>query len=514
MRVRGSLASARVPIDLVANSALLGRAVLLFLCACGTQETTEIEAVDARSVTILTPSRTELGIGEELQLAAIVADQKGQGLSGWPLTWSSLDSLIAQVSSSGRVRAIAPGAVTIRAQATNGVRGDVSLSVKSPVASLTLSASGVVLQIGQSVAVTFEARDSTGALMAAAPSEWSSSDGAIASVSNSGAISALGVGTATVTLRVLGRTAQVYVAVPQEIAAHGAAVTSLAFSADRRYLVSGAADGIVRVWASPSWTLYRVIEPLAGGVRSVDISSDGAFVAAVMQDNTIRVWAVESGALAFSKPGVGGSLRGVSISPDGAIVAAGLSNWFAASSIALWRMSDGEAINTFVAHGDIITGVQFMPDGQSIASGAHLDFSVRIWNAQSGTRLRTLVLPQRDVVDFAVSAAGNRLVTSARRGYTPAESEVRFHEVGAGVSSRVLATGGVPFFRSVAISPTGRTVIALLSSGRFYAWDALGDWQWSVPITGVETAFGRDGMWVAIGQESGKIVMLRVAGWP
>jgi alpha-tubulin suppressor-like RCC1 family protein len=79
------------------------------------------------SVTV-TPATGSVGLGEDLQLTAVLKDAGGNTLTGRGITWSSSDGSIASVNQSGLVSGRASGTATITATA-EGVSGSAALSV-------------------------------------------------------------------------------------------------------------------------------------------------------------------------------------------------------------------------------------------------------------------------------------------------------------------------------------------------------------------------------------------------
>ncbi len=79
----------------------------------------------------LTPSTVQsLVIGRTLQMSAAVRGASGQDVPGQTVTWSSSNTRVATISSSGVVTAVAPGTVTITA-AIGSVRASISVIVTS-----------------------------------------------------------------------------------------------------------------------------------------------------------------------------------------------------------------------------------------------------------------------------------------------------------------------------------------------------------------------------------------------
>src|SRR5581483_4276933 len=104
------------------------------------------------------------------------------------VTWSSGDSTIATVSSTGLVTAVAPG--TVSSQATSeGQVGQASLEVDPvPAATVNVSLATSSINVGATTTATATVQDSTGAVLKNRPITWGSSDSTIATVSATGTV--------------------------------------------------------------------------------------------------------------------------------------------------------------------------------------------------------------------------------------------------------------------------------------------------------------------------------------
>jgi hypothetical protein len=151
------------------------------------------------SVTV-SPAESTLQVGTTRELAAAV---QGEGDFDDTVTWSSSDDEIASVSESGLVTAVAEGTATITATSneTPGVTGTATVivttePVETEVTAVTVTpataslAPGATQQLNASVTGTGDYDDTV---------TWSSSDDAIATVSDSGLVTAVAEGTATIT---------------------------------------------------------------------------------------------------------------------------------------------------------------------------------------------------------------------------------------------------------------------------------------------------------------------------
>src|SRR5262249_44783010 len=71
---------------------------------------------------------------------------------------------------------------------------------------------------------------------------------------------------------------------------HAAAVLSVAFSPDGRWIASGCQDGVVKVWDSITGQERFSLKAHEGNVNAVTFSPDGRRVATASWDATAKVW--------------------------------------------------------------------------------------------------------------------------------------------------------------------------------------------------------------------------------
>ena len=74
------------------------------------------------------------------------------------------------------------------------------------------------------------------------------------------------------------------------------------------------------------------------------------------------------------------------ISSDNKLIASGNGD----CTIKIWNAENGELINTLVGHQNSVRSVAFSFDNKLIASGSY-DKTIKIWNAESGELINTLV---------------------------------------------------------------------------------------------------------------------------
>src|SRR5213596_1195862 len=154
--------------------------------------------VPVASVTV-SPGAPTVQVGQTTQLTATPKDANGTPLTGRVVTWSSDNTAVAMVDGSGLVTAVAAGSATITAT-SEGQSGTASVTVSTvPVASVTVSPSPASVQQGATVQLTATPRDANGNPLSGRVISWSSDNAAVATVSGSGLVSGVVVGSATIT---------------------------------------------------------------------------------------------------------------------------------------------------------------------------------------------------------------------------------------------------------------------------------------------------------------------------
>ncbi len=153
----------------------------------------EASAEHSRAAKVeLIASRTEIGVGEKILLTAIVTDAEGAVLENAAVTYVASQAKIADVSSTGEVKALAVGKATVMASAGDAV-ASVEFTVKAEPVSLTFDPESVVLGEGNTLELSYVlSANSTGAI-----AEWVSSDETVATIED-GVLTAHKAGTAVV----------------------------------------------------------------------------------------------------------------------------------------------------------------------------------------------------------------------------------------------------------------------------------------------------------------------------
>lgn len=172
----------------------------------------QVQPPAVASVTVTVPS-PEIQVGASVTVTTTLKDASGNVLIGRTIAWSSDKPDIARVSDQGIVTGInAGGPVTITAF-SEGKSGSTQITVVA-VGSVTVTPPTASIVVGSSTQLTASVLSSSGAPLSDRTISWTSSNSAIASVSQTGMVSAVAVGgPVTITATCEGKSASASITV-------------------------------------------------------------------------------------------------------------------------------------------------------------------------------------------------------------------------------------------------------------------------------------------------------------
>lgn len=337
-------------------------------------------------------------------------------------------------------------------------------------------------------------------------------------------------------------------AIVETLVGHSDQVGAVALSPDSGQIASGSRDTTIRLWEIVRGGTKTLIGH-ESSVEAVVFSHDGRRVASGSEDMTVRLWDTTTTLCERIFVGQMVSVSGVAVSPSGHQIASGSLD----SVVKLWDTTTGESQDTLVGHSLMISQVAFLPhdqrlvsaswdgtmkiwdtsvkgsqrgvprnghpdqwnfssgsiafspDGKQIASEGNTDFTVIIYDAETGKIETVLIGHTHLVTAVAFSADGRRIVSAS-------DKEIRVWDVATGEAKATLTLANVKplssshreYIKNVAFLPSGQSVASLGIKCIVIVWD---------PLTGnVKTlgpalfrsvpyqhccALSRDGRWLA-----------------
>jgi len=243
----------------------------------------------------VSPTTASLQIAGSTQLSAVTRDANGNVLTGRVVSWSSANTGIARVSTSGLVTAVAAGTVSVTAS-SEGQVGSSVITVNAPapvpVASVTVAPTSSSLLVGATVQLSATTRDASNNVLTGRVVAWSTSNSSIASVNASGLVTAVAAGSATITATSETKTGTSAITVtapaPVPVASVTVAPTSsslpvgatVQLSATTRDASSNVLTGRVITWSSANTILASVnstgvVTAIGVGTIQVTATSEG-----------------------------------------------------------------------------------------------------------------------------------------------------------------------------------------------------------------------------------------------
>lgn len=170
------------------------------LASSGTEADTAHVTVTCTVASVdVSPASTSTQVGDSVQLTATPKDATGAPISGRYIAWLSNNTLVARVSPTGLVTGVAEGTVTITAS-VDAITGTATVVVTPiPVATVEVVPPSPTVAVNSTVQLTATTRDANGNALGGRAVTWSTSDPNVATVDQTGLVTGVGLGSATIT---------------------------------------------------------------------------------------------------------------------------------------------------------------------------------------------------------------------------------------------------------------------------------------------------------------------------
>ena len=322
-------------------------------------------------------------------------------------------------------------------------------------------------------------------------------------------------------------------------------VTSIAFSSNNRYVVTGE-DDMARLWSLASGEEIRSFKGHSGVVNSVALTTDNRYIMTQLGDGIASIWSVEEGEevrrilgelkaenltslknydsryKVWVKPDnkvclhewekeedlchfewYANEVTSIAISADARYVLTGSND----STAHLWSLDSGDELRRFEGHSDVVTSVAFSTDNHYVLTGSN-DNTARLWMVEDGSNLGRFEGHSDNVTVVGISSDNRYVLTGSQDGTIRLWSLDNLEEVRSfgELTYEILFAG---------MSPDNRNVVAASSDGTFHVWSLEnGDEMERLgPFGFVQSvAFSGGGHDIVIGQEDGSVLISRIDG--
>ena len=163
-------------------------------------------------------------------------------------------------------------------------------------------------------------------------------------------------------------------------------IYSVTFHADRKHLVGGGMEGIIRGWRVADGEEVDELMGADDWVFNIAVSRDGKWIASGTRSGQVQVWNAEDGdkLIAFNAHNHDHWVYAVDVSPDSTKIATSGSD---GRTVCIWLLSTGERLLGPWKHKASVVGARFSPDGRLIATATWSSCHAQVYDAQDGSLL-------------------------------------------------------------------------------------------------------------------------------
>ncbi len=283
-------------------------------------------------------------------------------------------------------------------------------------------------------------------------------------------------------------------------------VTSIAFSPDGKYVLSGSWDNTVKLWDISQGKQIRAFKGHTGYVSSAAFSPDGRYALSGSNDQTLKLWDISTGneirTFIHTEGGALLPVKSVAFSPSGRYVLS-----VRGDNLKLWDVSTGKGIKTFMQGErflgipNVILSAAFSPDGRYIMS--IMEDTLTLWDVETGKEIRRFV-GEPSFLEVKTIHSSVSFSPDGKYALSPLRSTLGLWDVATGKEIR--AFGSVSYadvITSGAFSPDGRYVLSGGSDYNVRLWEVSTGKEvrtftgntWAVSTV----AFSRDGKYALSG---------------
>ncbi|KAF3887841.1 MULTISPECIES: GNAT family N-acetyltransferase [Nostocales] len=236
-------------------------------------------------------------------------------------------------------------------------------------------------------------------------------------------------------------------------------IRALAIASDNQTVARGNEDGKIQIWDLKSKSLQQTLNVSSSKIQSLALSPDNQTLIVGTSIGTIQLWNYKLGILQeILSPTHLGEIQTLKISRNGQTLVS--SSWKDAS-VKVWDLNRGQIQHT-INTGVEVLSVAESPDGQTLYIGTL--GAIKIWDLEHHALVQHLAAHSREVEVIAMSADGKLLVSGGiDRQFTENKSfrDVSTVKIWDAQSFTLLKTLQIysSSLESISISPDGKTIV-------------------------------------------------------
>lgn len=207
---------------------------------------------------------------------------------------------------------------------------------------------------------------------------------------------------------------------------HTSAVMSVCAAGDSSSVVSGSADGTIKIWQVLTGRCNTTLRGHTALVSAVRISADGRTIVSGSNDGSVKIWNAQSGLCLRSLEGPVGEVWSVCLSSDCTTVCSATKG-IEGAAVRVWNVSSGNCLNVLVGDGGknyVASSVCIFSDGSITLSAMFRQSSeaddefgtIALWDTFTGECLKSFI-PNGRVRELSLSCDDSKLVSVSDNGF-------------------------------------------------------------------------------------------------
>ncbi|MGA9773121.1 MAG: caspase family protein [Blastocatellia bacterium] len=239
---------------------------------------------------------------------------------------------------------------------------------------------------------------------------------------------------------------------------HSGTVTSVAFSPNGQYALTGGGDKTACLWEVKTGREIRRFEGHTMTINSVAFTPEGKYIL-TGGDGSVRMWDIETGREVRRFNGHAGFVFSIKLSRDGKRLLTASGD----GSARLWEVETGDEIRSFGRHLGFVSSAVFSPDEKNILT-VSLGTTLRLLQIETGKEIGRFESQSGQIYLAAFSLDGRSILTAGE------SSVVQLRDIGT-LRERRQFIGHTGPIRSLTFSRDGKQLLTGSSDGTVRLWD-------------------------------------------